>query len=324
MSYSPLLEAKDLNTRIYSKDLIVNAVCDFELSLKKEEILCIIGESGCGKTMSVLSLTNLIPNNAKIIKGEIKLEEKSINLHNENFMEKIRGSKISYVFQDATSSLNPIFTIGSQIKEMIIMHQHLKENEAIKATHRALELVDLKPAEKFFSFYPHQLSGGMNQRAMIAMAISSNPKILIADEPTSNLDRITELKIIDLLKDLNRRLKISIIFITHNISIIKDFANTLIVMYYGRIVEKGTKDEVLSNSKHPYTQGLLKCIPKIGKNEKRLATIKGQVPELSNLPSGCKFHPRCPYAMDKCKEEEPEFCKITQTHYSKCYLQQKS
>jgi len=322
-SYTNLLEVNKLNTRINQENFTIYPVSDFELLLRQEEIVAILGESGCGKTMSALSITGLVPKSAKVIQGKIMLEGNILDPRNETQMEKIRGSKISYVFQDATSYLNPIFTIGDQINEMVTIHQNLSQEQRRSKVCSFLELVDLKPADKFYWLYPHQLSGGMNQRAMIAMALASNPKILIADEPTSNLDRITELKILKLLLDLKNKLKISIIFITHNISTIENFADSIIVMYAGRIVEIGTKEEILSTSHHPYTKGLLNCIPKTSSKGNTIPTIKGNVPDLSSLPQGCKFHPRCPFVMPKCREKEPEFYKISNTHYSKCYLQQK-
>ena len=320
MNSDYLLKIDKLNTRIFHRDSVINAVCDLDFDLKEKEILSIIGESGCGKTMSMLSVTNLIPKNAKIISGQIFLNGKRIEIDNEKQLRGIRGSQISYIFQDATASLNPLFSVGEQIKEIFKTHKKLTQAESKKATLEVLELVDLKPAKTYFSFYPHQLSGGMNQRVMIAMAIASQPKLLIADEPTSSLDRITEIKILKLLKDLNRKLNISIILITHNISIIESFADCIAIIYAGRIIEKGSKDEVLYNPKHPYTKALLDCRPRKRNGGKFLNTIKGNVPDLSKLPSGCKFHPRCSYVMERCLNKEPQFKKASQNHIVKCYL----
>lgn len=315
-----LLKIDGLNTKIFLKDSVVNAVCDLDLELKQKEILSIIGESGCGKTMSMLSITNLLPKTAEITSGKIYFIGKEIDPNNENQLRHIRGIEISYVFQDATSSLNPLFTIGEQIKEMFLTHYKLDRNKAEKAVLEVLESVDLLPAEKYYSYFPHQLSGGMNQRAMIAMAIASKPRLIIADEPTSSLDRITEIKILELLKELNEKINASIILITHNISIIEGFAHSIAIMYAGRIVEKGKRDEVMTSPKHPYTKALLECRPKKNKKEKFLNTIEGKVPNLSELPTGCKFHPRCPFVMDICKTQEPEFKQLSKTHFVKCYL----
>jgi len=315
-----LLKINNLNTKIFHKDRIVNAANDIDLELNEKEILCIIGESGCGKTISMLSLANLLPDNAKVIQGRIEFEGNIIDIHNETTLENIRGSKISYVFQDATSYLNPIFTIGEQIEEVLIFHNKLTKQKAKDKTLSTLELVNLKPALHYFNYYPHQLSGGMNQRAMIAMSIASNPKLLIADEPTSSLDRITEIKILNLLKDLRDTLNLSIILITHNISVVESFADKVAIMYAGRIVEVGRSQEVLNNPKHPYTIGLLECIPKQDTKEKFLKTIKGSVPDLANLPEGCKFNPRCPFVMDICKKKEPNFRKVSNNQSAKCYL----
>jgi oligopeptide/dipeptide ABC transporter ATP-binding protein len=312
-----LLKINKLNTRIYHKKSIIEAVCDFDLELKQKEILGIIGESGCGKTMSMLSITHLIPKSAKIISGEIYFSGRKINYRDKIGLRDIRGSQISYIFQDAGACLNPLFTIGEQIKEVFLTHNKLPPPKAYEATLEVLQWVNLKPAKQYYFYYPHQLSGGMNQRVMIAMSVASQPKLIIADEPTSSLDRITEIKILNLLKKLNEELNISIILISHNISIIKDFADTISVMYAGRIIEKASKGEVLDNPKHPYTKALLECIPKRGTE---LKTIEGSVPELSNLPQGCKFAPRCPFVMDRCLTQEPEIRNISQGHFLRCYL----
>ncbi|MDD5292107.1 MAG: ABC transporter ATP-binding protein [Candidatus Omnitrophica bacterium] len=313
-----LLQVDKLNTKIFHGDYTVDAVCDLSLELKEKEILAIIGESGCGKTMSMLSIANLIPQNAKVVSGQIIFNSKKLNISDEKELQDIRGSQISYVFQDATASLNPIFTIGEQIKEMFIAHNCFSPNKAKESASKVLELVNLKPAQKYYNYYPHQLSGGMNQKAMIAIAVASKPKLLIADEPTNSLDRITEITILKLLKKLNAEFNLSIILITHNISLIENFADTIAIMYAGRIMEKGLSQEILHSPKHPYTKALLDCLPKKGKE---LNAIKGSVPNLAKLPSGCKFHPRCPYVMEKCLKDEPDFVKISQEHSVKCYLQ---
>ncbi|MFH1622127.1 MAG: ABC transporter ATP-binding protein [Candidatus Omnitrophota bacterium] len=315
-----LLKIDKLNTRIFSDGSVVNAVCDFDLELKRKEILTIIGESGCGKTMSVLSITNILPQSAKIVSGEIKFDDRDIKFDSERELQKIRGCQISYIFQDPVSSLNPLFTIGEQIKEVYQTHTDLSNAESKSAVLEVLELVNLKPAQNYYSYFPHQLSGGMNQRAMIAMAIASKPKLIIADEPTSSLDRITELKILGLLKELNDKINVSIILITHNISIIENFSDSVAIMYAGRIVEKAAKDDIFKNPKHPYTKALLDCRPKINEDKEFLNSIVGNVPDLSKLPSGCKFHPRCPFVMDICKEKEPEFKEFSNHQISKCYL----
>ncbi|MFC1709825.1 ABC transporter ATP-binding protein [Candidatus Omnitrophota bacterium] len=313
-----LLKIEKLNTRIFYKDYVVNPVCDLDLELKQKEILSIIGESGCGKTMSMLSISNLLPRNGRIISGKINFNGHDIKVGDENQLRQIRGSQISYIFQDATSALNPLFTIGEQIREVFLTHNKTSKNKAKDDALVVLELVNLKPAKTYYTYFPHQLSGGMNQRAMIAMAIASKPKLIIADEPTSNLDRITEQRILGLLKHINKEISSSIILITHNISIIEDFADSVAIMYAGRIVENGKKEEVLNNPKHPYTKALLGCRPK--KDAELLNTIEGRVPDLSKLPNGCKFHPRCPFVMDICKKQEPEFKQITKSQFSRCYL----
>ena len=320
MNSNLLLEINKLNTKIFHRDYKIDAVCDLDLELRENEILSIIGESGSGKTMSMLSVTNIIPKSAKITSGEVIFRGKRIEFNKEEQLNNIRGSQISYIFQDATAYLNPLLCIGEQINEMFLTHGKLSKREARNKVMDTLELVELLPAEKYYRYFPHQLSGGMNQRAMIAMAISSNPRLLIADEPTSSLDRITETKILKLLKDLNKKLNISIILITHNISIIEDFADNIAIMYAGRIIEKGNKDEVLNNPSHPYTKSLLECMPKMNDKSEYLKTIKGSVPDLSNLPQGCKFHPRCAFVIEKCLKEEPVFKNVSKTQSVKCYL----
>lgn len=320
MSYDSLLKIDKLNTRIFGKQAPVNAVCDLDLELREGEIISIVGESGCGKSMSMLSLTNLIPRNAKIISGQINFNGKNINLNNEVQLRGIRGCLISYIFQDPGASLNPLFSVGEQIQEVFLIHHKMSFAESKKATLDIMESVELKPSKTYYRYFPHQLSGGMNQRVMIAMAIASKPKLLIADEPTSSLDRITEVKILNLLKDLNKQLGICIILITHNISIIENFSQRIAIMYAGRIVEIGDNHEVLYSPKHPYTEALLECMPKNRNKNELLNTIEGNVPDLSKLPNGCKFHPRCPYVMDECLIKEPDFRKITKTQFVKCYL----
>ena len=315
-----LLNVENLNTRIFTKKTVVNVACDIDLTIGAGEIFGIIGESGCGKTLSMLSLTKLIPPSAQITSGHIYLNGEAIELNNEKYLQKVRGSQISYIFQDPSASLNPLFSVGQQIQEVFLTHKKMNKNNSKKESLKLLELVGLKPEKIYYDYYPHQLSGGMNQRAMIAMAIASKPKLLIADEPTSSLDRITELKILNLLLDLNKKFGLTIILITHNISLIQDFAHRVAIMYAGRIVETGLKNEVINNPKHPYTKALLECIPQNRSKEKLLNTIKGNVPNLSQLPKGCKFHPRCQYVMDKCLKDEPTFTNLKGEHSVKCYL----
>lgn len=320
MSSTQLLQVKNLNTRIFLKDAVVEAVRDFELEVFEGEILCIIGESGCGKTMSMLSLTNLLPPAAKITSGQILFCGSPLALDDEKQLQAIRGSHISYIFQDPSAYLNPLMSIGEQIHEALRAHSNVDREESKSAVLELLHIVGLTPAQEYFPYFPHQLSGGMNQRAMIAMAIASKPQLLIADEPTSSLDRITEIKILRLLLALNEQRSVSIIFITHNISIIKGFAHRVAIMYAGSIVEMGTAEEILNNPQHPYTIALLACVPQKHREKRLLATIQGNVPELSQLPNGCTFHPRCDLRTQRCDESEPRFTRITKTHLVKCCL----
>ena len=313
-----LLKAENLSTRIFLNAQTLFPVNNLTFEITPKEILCIIGESGCGKTLSMLSLTNLLPKNARISSGKVMFQGAPLDLYNEKYLTGVRGAKISYIFQDPTAYLNPIFTIGEQIQEAIRFHSSLNTAESKKKVFELLDSVGLRPAQKYYAYFPHQLSGGMNQRAMIAMAIASQPQLLIADEPTSSLDRITELKILRLLLELNKTLGLSIILITHNIAIVKGFAHRIAIMYAGSIIEEGTTDEILTGAQHPYTKALLACLPQKNNKNEPLKTIRGSVPDPSGVPQGCSFHPRCDMSKNQCLTDKLNYKQISKTHFVRC------
>ncbi|HAX62078.1 MAG TPA: peptide ABC transporter ATP-binding protein [Elusimicrobia bacterium] len=281
---------------------IIPAVRNVSLTLNKADSLTIVGESGCGKSTLGLSILNLLPKEARIIDGKIIFHEQDILRLGEKELQKIRGGKIGIVFQDPLSSLNPVIKISQQLRETLKIHQRDFSDDKIE---KLLETVQLSEPKIIKNYYPHQLSGGMRQRIMLAMAIATKPEILIADEPTTALDVTIQKEILELIKKLMREFNLTVIFITHNFGIISDICNKIAVMYAGEIVEEGGTSEIIKNPRHPYTKALLSAIPKTHK-VKRFNTIPGNVPDLSAMPDGCKFHPRCPRKIEKCAKEEPQ------------------
>ncbi len=318
-----ILKVENLNTRIREREktLIVADKIDFELG--QNEILGVVGESGGGKTMTAFSLTGLVPGNAEILCSGLFFEGKKIDPSHPEEIKKIRAKGISYIFQEATTYINPLFSVGDQIKECIRYNLSLSEKEAKREAQQQLETVGLVPAQEYYHRFSHQLSGGMNQRVMIAMAISSRPKILIADEPTSALDVTIEQSIVCLIQELVKKMQFSCIWITHDISLIQSFADRIAVMVAARIVEIGKSSQVYQKPAHPYTKALIACLPENLKL-KRFAPIQGDVPDLSQLPPGCKFNPRCPYRMAQCLSEEPNFFDVDKEQRARCFLLQKS
>lgn len=328
-----LLEIKDLKVYFFTEGCaiscsgkgMVKAVDGVNITLNKGEILGLVGESGCGKSVTALSLLKLLPPQARIVGGEIIFKGKDIVNLSEPQMREIRGGSISMIFQDPVTSLNPVFTIGNQICEAIKLHQGVSSSKAREKAIEMLKLVALSSPEEQLSRYPHQLSRGMNQRVMIAMALSTNPSLLIADEPTTALDVTTQSQILELLKDIQRDITInmSILFITHDLSIIAQESHRVCIMYAGRVVEE-VKTEILFNRRgntpcHPYTKGLLNSIPNIDNPNKRLSAIPGTVPNpLEPIPY-CSFHPRCTEAMDICKQKAPEMKTIGLDHKIRCW-----
>ncbi len=283
-----------------------------------------MGESGCGKTMTALSLMRLIPSPPAIIeKGEIIFEERNLLKLTEKEMRQIRGGKISMIFQDPMTSLNPVFTCGYQIKEILLQHRVCTPKDADKLISRILSEVGITDPDRIASNYPHQLSGGMRQRVMIAMALACSPRLLIADEPTTALDVTVQARILDLLHHLQETKSMSMVLITHNLGIVGDIAHDVLVMYAGEVMEKAPTGVLFNEPAHPYTQSLLETIPQIGNKKERLAVIPGEVPTLRNIPGGCPFHPRCKYATNRCKNEHPGICSLSDNHQVRCFLYDK-
>ncbi len=315
-----LLEVRDLKTYFYTEDGVVPAVDGVTFSVEKGETIGIVGESGCGKSVTSLSVMRLIPNPpGKIIDGEITFEGESILEKNEAQMRHIRGNEISMIFQEPMTSLNPVFTIGDQIMEAIILHQKVGKREARRKAIEMLKLVGIPSAERRIDEYPHQMSGGMRQRVMIAMALSCNPKLLIADEPTTALDVTIQAQILDLMLKLKQDLGTAIMLITHDLGVIAETVNKVVVMYAGKIVESADVVSIFKKPEHPYTLGLLGSIPKVNEDRERLQVIEGVVPNPFSMPAGCRFHPRCTFARDICKEEEPGLVDVEDGHQVRCW-----
>ncbi|OIP40928.1 peptide ABC transporter ATP-binding protein [Candidatus Desantisbacteria bacterium CG2_30_40_21] len=313
-----LLEIKGLKTHIHASEGIVKAVDGIDFKVDTGEIVGIIGESGCGKSMTALSILRLLPSQAKIA-GEILYQGNDLLKYDPSQMREIRGKGISMIFQDPTTSLNPVFTVGNQICEAITLHQKISQRAAVEKAIEILRLCGLPSPEEQFKRYPHQLSGGMNQRVMIAMALVTHPELLIADEPTTALDVTIQAQILDLIQNLQAKLNMSVLLITHDLSIISTITRRVIIMYAGKIVEYAQTDSLFASPLHPYTKGLINSIPNIESTEKRLNTIPGVVPNPMNLPCGCRFHPRCPEATLRCFDAEPEIRLCGEGHGVRCF-----
>jgi len=313
-----LLRVNNLKTYFQISAGIVKAVDDVSFVLNKGESMGLVGESGCGKTTTALSINKLLPQEGKIVSGEIFLEEKNILKLNDSEIKKIRWNDISMIFQGAMNALNPVMKIGDQIAEAIILHKKVSYKEAIEKSEELFKLVELEP--KRISNYPHEFSGGMKQRAMIAMALACDPKLIIADEPTTALDVMVQAQILNLLDKLRKEVNMGLILISHNLSILGETCDKIAVMYAGKIVELGNVEDIYNNNMHPYTNKLLSSFPNIHKEKKIPEPIDGIPPDLINPPSGCRFHPRCLYAENICKEKEPEMIKINENHNYSCHF----
>jgi len=309
MSEKPIIEIKNLRTYFKTDDGIARAVDDVSFSVYPGETLGIVGESGCGKSVTSLSMMKLIPQPPGYFAGgEILYRGRNVLDIPERDMREIRGNKIAMIFQEPMTALNPVFTIGNQIEEAIIVHQGLNAKDAREKTIEMLKLVSIPSPEQRVDDYPHQLSGGMRQRIMIAMALSCDPEVLIADEPTTALDVTIQAQILGLIQKLQKELNLAVIMITHDLGVIAGICDRVIVMYAGQIVEIGSVHDIFKNPQHPYTKGLLASIPKMGKNgdTQTLYNIKGMVPSATEFPEGCHFNPRCELVTDKCRVENPE------------------
>ncbi len=326
MSEKSLLEVKNLRAYFHIEQGIVRAVDGVSFDIRREGSLGVVGESGCGKSVTALSIMQLLPKpEGKIEGGEIyyyKNSNESINIAKLNpygdEIRDIRGNEISMIFQEPMTSLNPVYNIGQQIMEAIQLHQKVDKGEARKRAIKILDRVRMPAPKQRVDEYPHQLSGGMRQRVMIAIALSCNPALLIADEPTTALDVTIEAQILTLIKELQKEFGMSLMIITHDLGVIGEMADNVIVMYVGKVVEKASAKDIFENSLHPYTKALLKSLPKIGRKE-RLVSISGSVPNPYSLPKGCSFAPRCNEAKDICKKEIPPMCKLEGNHCVYCW-----
>ncbi len=316
-----LLEVKNLRTHFFTDDGIVKAVDGVSYDLDEGETIGLVGESGCGKSVSALSLLRLIPTPpGRIVEGEVWFEGKDLLKLSENDLRHVRGNRIAMIFQEPMTSLNPVLTIGRQVTETLELHMHMGKSSARKRAVELLEMVGIPAAASRIKDYPHQFSGGMRQRVMIAMALSCNPRLLLADEPTTALDVTIQAQILEILANLSRETGTAVIIITHNLGVIARYASRVNVMYAGKIVEASTAREGYGNPRHPYTLGLLKSVPRLDQaRHSKLSPIEGFPPDLVHMPAGCSFYPRCAYHDDKCRAEEPPLMLVGEKHYSACW-----
>ena len=316
-----ILEVNDLNLGFRTEQGFRQALFDVSFSLTKGKTLALVGESGCGKTISAMSILRLLPKTAQIKSGEIIYNSENISNLSEKEMQKIRGAKIALIPQDPMTSLNPLYTIGNQLLEVIKIHQNIQGTEAEKKAVEALEMVQIPCAKERLKAYPHEFSGGMKQRAIIAMALACQAEVLIADEPTTALDVTIQAQIMNLLSDIKSQLGTSILLITHDLALVGENADEIAVMYAGRIVEKAPSKDFFDNPNHPYSKALLNSMP--AKRGEALDTIQGQPPTIHQDISGCRFHPRCKYCFTPCIESVPESFIISENHTSACFLNNK-
>ncbi|GAC1355493.1 MAG: ABC transporter ATP-binding protein [Herpetosiphon sp.] len=315
-----LLEVKGLKTVFHTSDGVVTAVDGVDFAIRAGEVLGIVGESGCGKSVTSLSILRLIASPGEIAAGEVLFDGDDLLSLPEDEMRHIRGNRIAMIFQQPTTSLNPVFTVGDQITEALKVHKHVNAGEAGKRAEELLTLVGISDARQRMKAYPHQLSGGMCQRVMIAMGLACNPELLIADEPTTALDVTIQAQILDLMRSLREKINTAIILITHDLGVVAEMADNVLVMYAGKIVEYAPVQTLFDDPKHPYTQGLLASIPVLGVMKDELTVIPGAVPNLLNLPPGCRFATRCPYKMDQCDAEEPPLIQVSGNRLVRCWL----
>ena len=317
-----VLEVKDLKTYFYTYSGIIKAVDGLSYNVKKGECIGIVGESACGKSVSAMSILRLIPYPPGVIEGgEILFKNEDLLKVSEERMREIRGNKIAMVFQEPTTSLNPVLKVGRQISESLELHQKIDKAQAIKKSIELLELVKIPDAAKRVNDFPHQFSGGMQQRIMIAIALSCEPEILIADEPTTSLDVTVQAQLLELLGELRNKLGTSVIIITHNLGVVARYVDRVNVMYAGNLIETAPTETLYAQPKHPYTIGLLESVPRLDTPKKEIPrVIKGLPPNLANLPPGCAFSPRCEHVMDICKEKKPDLVKSGKDHFTRCYL----
>lgn len=318
-----LLKINDVRTQFFTKKGKVTAVDGVTMEIPKNKVVGLVGESGCGKSMTAMSVMGLVQSPGKVVSGTIEFNGENLLSISKEKLRNIRGNKISMIFQEPMTALNPVYTVGKQVKEALTLHRKTNSGDAKKAVIDMFERVGIPEAEKRYYSYPHQLSGGLRQRVMIGMAMICSPRLLIADEPTTALDVTIEAQILHLMRELKKKNDTSIMIITHNLGVIAEICDHVYVMYAGKIMESADIYELFDNSGHPYTDGLMRSIPKITSEKKRLYTIGGMVPNLLNLPAGCRFSPRCEHSMPRCFETEPELYEISKNHYVRCFLHEK-
>ena len=318
----PVLEVKQLQTYFFSAQgtRVVKAVDGVSFTLNEGETLGVVGESGSGKTVTSMSLLRLLPPAARIVGGEIWFQGENLVTKSEREMRELRGSQLTMILQDPMMSLNPLFTIGEQIAEPLRIHRHMRGARLVERIQELLRGVRIPSPEVRIREYPHQMSGGMRQRIVGAIGISCEPKLLIADEPTTSLDVTIQAQYLNLLKDIQQRSRLAMIFITHNIGIVAKMCDNVGVMYAGKLVERAPVRTIFNQPAHPYTEALLQAVPKLTDRSKRLWSIEGQPPDLANPPTGCPFNPRCPHAEDRCRREVPPEFQVGENHYTRCWL----
>jgi oligopeptide/dipeptide ABC transporter ATP-binding protein len=317
-----LLEVEDLHTEFFTSRGVVRAVDGVSLHIDAGEVLGVVGESGCGKTMTALSILRLVPEPGRIVSGRVMFRGRDVTKMDDEEIRDFRGSDVSMIFQDPMTSLNPVTKVGRQIEEAMTAHKRFTTEQAKTRVVELLKRVRVPAAESRVNDYPHQFSGGMRQRAMIAMGLSNEPELLIADEPTTALDVTVQAQIIQLMKQLNRELGTAMMLITHNMALIASLCQRVVVMYAGRIVEEGPVEQIFTSPQHPYTWSLLRSVPRVDEARKdRLVSIRGLPPDLSHPPPGCKFHPRCPFVIDRCKTEpEPQLEEVGVEQHARCWV----
>lgn len=316
-----LLEVKDLKTYFYTEEGVVKSVDGVSFAVGKGETLGVVGESGCGKSITSMSIMQLIEKPGKIVDGEIFFKGEDLLKKDKEEIRHIRGKEIAMIFQEPMTSLNPVYTVGQQIMEAVLIHEDMNKEQAKERAIEMLDLVKIPDAEKRLNSYPHEFSGGMRQRVMIAMALSCNPEFLICDEPTTALDVTIQAQILNLINELKEKTGTSVMMITHDLGVISEVADNVMVMYAGQVVEYTDVETVFDNPLHPYTSGLISCIPKLSgraNEEGKLSTIKGMVPSFNDMPEGCLFCPRCEYAKDICRKKRPELIDID-GHLVRCF-----
>ncbi len=315
----PLLKVRGLQTHFFTEDGVVKAVRGVDFEVYEGETLGIVGESGCGKSVTALSIMGLVDYPGKIVEGEIIFKGENLTRKSYEEMRHIRGKEIAMIFQEPMTALNPVFTIGYQISEALMIHLKMSEKEAMKQSVELLRKVGIPIPEQRVYEYPHQLSGGMRQRAMIAMALSCNPSLVIADEPTTALDVTIQAQILDLMKSLQQEYGASLIMITHDLGVIAEIADRVVVMYAGKVVEYADVNTIFHRPLHPYTFGLLTSVPRLDVEMERLNAIPGVVPDPLHFPPGCGFNTRCSYALDRCREEDPPLVEVEEGHWVRCW-----